>query len=293
MSIHSVYKEPGERVAGKDEFLRGHGTRLNGRDLVASTAGFVEKTSKLLSVLPVRSRYQPSAGHVVVGRIVEVCDKRWKVDCNSCQHATLDISAIHLPGSVQRRRTKEDQLQMRDFFVEGDLLSAEVQQVKSDGGFALHMRNLKYGKLVTGVLVKVQQSLVRHLKSHMIDLPNGVHLVLGHNGMIWVTASRNQAEQRRYEELAEFYQQKTVSISNEIRHEIVRIRNCIDLLNRSFLSISVCTILLAYERSLELNIRTSQILHKENVTLISTYVESNQRLVKERQIIERIKNERS
>ena len=81
---------------------------------------------------------------------------------------SMFFSAIHLPGSVQRRRTKEDQLQMRDFFVEGDLLSAEVQQVKSDGGFALHMRNLKYGKLVTGVLVKVQQVNLLQIKSILL-----------------------------------------------------------------------------------------------------------------------------
>ena len=43
--------------------LRGHGTHLKGELLVASAAGFVEKTSRLLSVLPARSRYQPKVGH--------------------------------------------------------------------------------------------------------------------------------------------------------------------------------------------------------------------------------------
>jgi len=269
-----VYVEPGQRLARKEDFLRGHGTQQKDEYYLASTAGFVEKTSKLLSVLPVRCRYIPKVGHIVVGRIKEVADKRWKVDIQSCQYGNLDISAIHLPGSVQRRRTKEDQLQMRDFFVEGDLIAAEVQQVKSDGGFNLHMRNLKYGKLVSGVLVKVQQNLVHHLKFHMVSLPMGVDLVLGHNGSVFITHSKTEVQQRHYENLAEYYKQETISIPNQIRQEIARIRNCIQVLNRCFITVSVVTILLLYERAYELNLPTSHILHHQNEVSLKTYVES-------------------
>ena len=50
---------------------------------------------------------------------------------------------VNLPGGVQRRRTHEDQLQMRDLYVEGDLISAEVQQFYGDGALSLHTRSLK------------------------------------------------------------------------------------------------------------------------------------------------------
>ena len=33
------------------------------------------------------------------------------------------LSAVSLPGGVQRRRTAEDELQMREIFQEGDLIS--------------------------------------------------------------------------------------------------------------------------------------------------------------------------
>jgi len=283
-SHHVNYVEPGQAVAFKDECLRGHGTRQEGDVLKASVAGFIEKTSKLLSVLPVRSRYQAKVGDVVVGRVKEVGDKKWLIDVRGTQYAFLDISAIHLPGSVQRRRTKEDQLQMRDYFVQGDCISAEVQSIKTDGSFNIHMRNLKYGKLVTGVLVTVQQSLVRHLKSHMVSLPMGVDLVLGHNGIIWVTHSKTKAQQLHYEKLAEFYKQRTISIPNALRYEISRIRNCIELLNRCFLTVSVVTILLCYLRAQELNLPTSQILQRQNQKSISTFVESQYQIVKEREI---------
>lgn len=56
------------------------------------------------------------------------------------------LSAVNLPGG-QRRRNYEDQLHMREFLSENDLISAEVQQFYNDGAMALHTRSLKYGKV--------------------------------------------------------------------------------------------------------------------------------------------------
>lgn len=64
---------------------------------------------------------------MIVGRITGVGDKRWRVDINSRQHAVLMLSSVNLPGGVQRRRTVQDQLQMRQFFKENDIISAEVR----------------------------------------------------------------------------------------------------------------------------------------------------------------------
>ena len=36
---------------------------------------------------------------------------------------------------------------MREYLSEGDLISAEVQSVFSDGQLSLHTRSLKYGKV--------------------------------------------------------------------------------------------------------------------------------------------------
>lgn len=44
---------------------------------------------------------------------------------------------------------------MRNFFVEGDLVVAEVQSVHQDGSATLHTRSLSYGKLRNGVFMAV------------------------------------------------------------------------------------------------------------------------------------------
>ena len=60
---------------------------------------------------------------MVVGRVTEVSGKRWKVAVNARQEATLQLSAVDLPGGVQRRRTAHDELNMRELFEETDLIS--------------------------------------------------------------------------------------------------------------------------------------------------------------------------
>jgi exosome complex component RRP4 len=136
---------------------RGHGTFTTpySASIIATVAGTVQKTNKLLSVHPLRARYIPEIGDLIVGRIVEVQARRWKVDVAAPLLAQLPLSAINLPGGILRRRTSADELQMRNFFVEGDLVLAEVQSVHQDGSATLHTRSLTYGKLRNGVFMAV------------------------------------------------------------------------------------------------------------------------------------------
>lgn len=51
--------------------------------------------------------------------------------------------------SFQRRRSTEDEQMMRKYLCEGDLISAEVQAIFSDGSLSLHTRSLKYGRVIS------------------------------------------------------------------------------------------------------------------------------------------------
>ena len=149
--------------------------------------GVVGRVGKLVFVKPLRARYRAEVGDVVVGCVAEVRDKRWKVELRARQEGVLMLSAVSLPGDVQRRRTQEDELSMRSVFREGDVVCAEVQQLYQDGAVVLHTRSAKYGKLEAGRLVQVDPVLIRRLKQHFVALPElGLFLVLGCNGYVWV-----------------------------------------------------------------------------------------------------------
>ena len=118
---------PGDFIG--EGYVAGTGTYVdsdNPQIIYASMAGVVHLIDRVICVKPVRSFYRPDIGDVIVGRVVSVDSSRWQVDINSYQHAILNLSAINLPGGIQRRRVEEDQLHIRDYFIEGDLISAEV-----------------------------------------------------------------------------------------------------------------------------------------------------------------------
>lgn len=61
----------------------------------------MERVNKLVSVHPQRARYQPEVGDVIVGRVLDVGPKRWRVDVNAKLDGVLLLSSVNLPGGVQ------------------------------------------------------------------------------------------------------------------------------------------------------------------------------------------------
>lgn len=189
----AVYVVTGQAISSTTQYIRGHGTYLDteNSDIVSVVCGTAERVSKLLMVRPIRTRYRPEVGDLVVGRITEVQSRRWKVDIGSQTDASLPLSAINLPGGVQRKKLETDELQMRTFFQEGDLVSAEVQTVAVDGSVTIHTRSLRYGKLRNGALVVMPPPLIRRHASHFVSImplpDHGIDLILSLNGLMWVS----------------------------------------------------------------------------------------------------------
>ncbi|GBF99994.1 exosome complex component-like [Raphidocelis subcapitata] len=235
-----------------DVFLKGHGTQVIGDRLVATQCGAVTRTDKLISVRPPRERYVARAGDVVVGRIVEIAGKRWKVDLQSQQQGSLLLSAVHLPGGVQRRRNAEDELAMRSVFREGDLVSAEVQQVYHDGGVHLHTRSLKFGKLEQGQLVVVHPGLVKRQRSHFISFePLGVDAILGLNGLIWVGPHLPRGEDGAPAAAGGGGGAAAAAPEREVRERAVRVAAAVRALAALHLQVFPSSITEAYQLSLE------------------------------------------
>ncbi|KAJ8059668.1 hypothetical protein OCU04_011317 [Sclerotinia nivalis] len=249
---------------------RGHGTYVapGSTEIIGTVAGTVQKTNKLLSVRPLRARYTPEIGDLVVGRIIEVQSKRWRVDIGAPVLANLPLSAINLPGGIQRKRTETDELQIRTFFSEGDLLVAEVQQLYQDGSASLHTRSLKYGKLRNGVFMAVSGTgggggVVRARRQvWTIDtVHNGgkVDVILGVNGYIWicknVEVKDGETSITRIEESVSSaaYSSQNDEITPETRREIARIKGVIQLLVEEGLRVDEEMVMKAYEAAVEVD----------------------------------------
>lgn len=261
---------------------RGHGTYNTNlaANITATLAGPIKKTNKLLSVNPLRARYTPEIGDLVVGRIVEVQKNRWKVDVAAPLLAQLPLSSINLPGGILRRRTTADELQMRNYFQEGDLLIAEVQQIGgSDGTATLHTRSLKYGKLRNGVFLAVSGTgggggVVRS-RRQQFTVNSGaqgggdVDVILGVNGYVWL--SRHVEESDAQSKAggisisnlddavsSAIYSSQNDDIGEGTRREIARISECIKALAEEAVRVDEENVIKAYEASIDYTLGTME-----------------------------------
>lgn len=248
---------------------RGHGTYIptNTTNITSSVAGTVTKTNKLLSVRPLRARYTPEIGDLVVGRITEVQARRWRVDVSSSQLAILQLSAINLPGGIQRKRTETDELQIRSFFAEGDLLVAEVQMLHGDGAAALHTRSLRYGKLRNGIFLSLSGvggggGVVRAKRQlWTMDTRAGkADVILGVNGYIWickhteVEVAAEGAGLHRLDEVVSLnmYSSQNDHVDVALMREIARIRCAIVALVENGLRVDEDMVVRGYEVAVEM-----------------------------------------
>ncbi|TIC91843.1 Exosome complex component rrp4 [Colletotrichum higginsianum] len=245
---------PGEIITDDPQWMRGHGTYITPTttEIVSSVAGTI--------------------GDLVVGRIVEVQAKRWRVDVGSSQLAILQISAINLPGGILRKRTDTDELQIRSFFAEGDLVVAEVQQLHQDGAASLHTRSLKYGKLRNGVFVAVTGTgggggVVRAKRQQWVmDAARGaskVHVTLGVNGFIWISKHvesdvPESVGLNRMEESvsANVYSSQNDRIDHETMREVARIRSVILALVENGLRVDEDMVVRGYKEAVDMGLES-------------------------------------
>ncbi|KAI9784275.1 MAG: exosome non-catalytic core subunit rrp4 [Geoglossum umbratile] len=224
---------PGETITEEPQWMRGHGTYTAGVDgakIIASVAGTVTTTNKLLFVSPLRARYTPEIGDLVG-------TKRWLCDISAPHLSTLHLSSINLPGGILRKRTTTDELQIRSYFSEGDLLVAEVQTLHQDGSASLHTRSLKYGKLRNGAFMSVGGRGVRRGRRQVFEVKSregaSVDVYLGVNGFVFIAMHTSSLESEsnitRLEDAASVatYSSQNGQIPAATRREIARITGVI------------------------------------------------------------------
>lgn len=224
---------PGDKITSDSGYIQGKGTYEENGAIYSSLIGYVKQTDKLVSVMPLKSRYTCKSGDIVIGRVTEIVNKKWKVDINSSDTASLHLNAVKLQ-EVQRRKTEEDEKQMRLMLKEGELVCAEVQSVNNDGTISLHIRSNKFGKLSNGVLVEVEHSLIKQHAKHIVDFSFGVKLILAMNGKIWIEPK---------------------DLTETAIEQIARLKIILQVLNENFVAFRIESILELYNATLNIGVQ--------------------------------------
>ena len=174
--IHVENKDlviPGQILAD-DEYYSGRGTFKENGKVCSSLLGRVSLRNKKIRVIPLKSKYVPKKGDVVIGKIKDVRFSMWDLDINS------PYSGI-LPAFEVFGREKKD----------------EIKKAK------LGLKGRGMGKFKGGIIVDIAPTKVPRLigkKGSMINMikdKTKCKIVVGQNGLVWVKGNEDMEQLTR------------------------------------------------------------------------------------------------
>lgn len=180
---------PGQ-VLADDEYYSGRGTFKENGKVCSSLMGLVSLRNKKLRVIPLKSKYVPKKGDVVIGKISDVRFSMWNVDINS------PYSGI-LPAFEVFGREKKELNKVYDI---GDVLFLRVVDVDEIKKAKLGLKGRGMGKFKGGIIVDIAPTKVPRLigkKGSMINMikdKTNCKIVVGQNGLVWVKGDKDMEQ---------------------------------------------------------------------------------------------------
>ena len=183
---------PGQ-VLSDDEYYSGRGTFKENGKVCSSLMGLVSLRNKKIRVIPLKSKYVPKKGDVVIGKINDVRFSMWDVDINS------PYSGILPAFEVFGREKKE----LNKVYDVGDVLFLRVVDVDEIKKAKLGLKGRGMGKFKGGIIVDIAPTKVPRLigkKGSMINMikdKTKCKIVVGQNGLVWVKGNEDMEQLTR------------------------------------------------------------------------------------------------
>ena len=183
---------PGQILAD-DEYYSGRGTFKENGKICSSLLGRVSLRNKKIRVIPLKSKYVPKKGDVVIGKIKDVRFSMWDVDINS------PYSGILPAFEVFGREKKE----LNKVYDVGDVLFLRVVDVDEIKKAKLGLKGRGMGKFKGGIIVDIAPTKVPRLigkKGSMINMikdKTKCKIVVGQNGLVWVKGNEDMEQLTR------------------------------------------------------------------------------------------------
>ncbi|MBR6992460.1 MAG: exosome complex protein Rrp4 [Methanobrevibacter sp.] len=180
---------PGQILAD-EEYYSGRGTFKENGKICSSLMGLVSLRNKKLRVIPLKSKYVPKKGDVVIGKINDVRFSMWDVDINS------PYSGILPAFEVFGREKKE----LNKVYDVGDVLFLRVVDVDEIKKAKLGLKGRGMGKFKGGIIVDIAPTKVPRLigkKGSMINMikdKTNCKIVVGQNGLVWVKGDEDMEQ---------------------------------------------------------------------------------------------------
>lgn len=179
---------PGELISTNPK-VAGSGTYVDDGKVYAKFLGLLDKTDTHVRVIPLKGRYIPSVGDVVIGVVREVTGNGWVVDINSPYQGFLPV--LENP-EMKPNKKPNDVLEI------GDIIIAKVINIDPKMKVTLTMKDkmcraVRFGRIVAINPARVPRvigkggSMIKLFKTEL-----GVQIIVGKNGLIWISGDRRK-----------------------------------------------------------------------------------------------------
>jgi exosome complex component RRP4 len=178
---------PGEVIAN-DDFLPGDWTAKQGKDIIATRLGIVEKQDRLVKIIPISGVYIPRRGNVVIGEIKDINFNGWNVEIGGPYAAFLPLREC--PGFIEES-------EMESVYGIGDLIVTKIFNVKRTSvDLSMKQREGGLGKIRDGLIVRVNAHRVPRIIGkegsmiYLIKQATNCLITVGQNGLIWIKGDK-------------------------------------------------------------------------------------------------------
>lgn len=174
---------PGQLLADGMDYLPSSGAYRENERIISTLLGLVNLEGRLIKIIPLRGRYMPKIGDIVIGRVVEMTFSNWFVDIGCTNNGVLSLSEVE--------EYVEKGTDLSTYYDFGDYIVARISNVMRNN-IDLSMRGPGLRKLTPGRLLTINSSKVPRLigkQGSMISLlkmKTGCKILVGQNGVIWV-----------------------------------------------------------------------------------------------------------
>lgn len=184
---------PGQVLAEGMEYLPSKGTYRLAENVIASRLGVCKVDGKVIKLIPLSGVYEPKKNDIIIVKVIDVMMFGWRVDTNSAYSAVLPIS----DGTTDFVEKGSD---LSKYHKLGDFLVAKVTNVTSQKLVDISMKGPGLKNLKGGRIIKVNPHKVPRIIGkagsmvQMIKQATGTQIVVGQNGVVWVSGSEPENE---------------------------------------------------------------------------------------------------
>jgi exosome complex component RRP4 len=174
---------PGQILGDIPAFKPGRGTFVENKKIYAERLGVMTIQDNFINIIPLKGRYDPIVGDVVIGVVEEASTSNWMVDINAPYPALLHVHEV--PWEIEFADTEK-------YLNTGDAILAKVLSVDESKKLQITLNDRNLFKLKGGHIIEFEPSIYRRIMGkqysmiEIIQKYTRCRIKVGKNGRIWI-----------------------------------------------------------------------------------------------------------